>query len=81
LQSSIVDKDGDDLIEIAIKHRWAVAFPNWGRNDHGKPVKDAGEAAEIYGDLLTIKSIIDSRETDAQDIRIKRKMDRMDYGY
>ena len=75
------DKDGDDLIEIAIKHRWAVAFPNWGRNDHGKPVKDAGEAAEIYGDLLTIKSIIDSRETDAQDIRIKRKMDRMDYGY
>lgn len=75
------DKDGDDLVEIAIKHRWAVAFPNWGRNDHGKPVKDAGEAAELYGDLLTIKSIIDSRETVAQDIRIKRKMDRIDYGY
>jgi hypothetical protein len=44
-------------------------------------VKDAGEAAELYGDLLTIKSIIDSRETVAQDIRIKRKMDRIEYGY
>lgn len=75
------DKDGDDLIGIAIKHKWAVAFPNWGRNDEGKPVKDIAEATELYGQLLTIKSVVDTIEPDAYNIKVKRKMDKMNYDY
>jgi len=75
------DKDGDDLIEIALENKWSVAFPQWGRNEKGKPVKDAGEAAEKYGQLLTIKSIIDTRESNSYNIRIKRKMDKINYDY
>lgn len=74
------DKDGEDLIETAIENKWHVAFPNWGK-DNGRIIKDAGHAAEVYGHLLTIKSIIDSREKDSYNIRIKRKMDRMNNGY
>ena len=75
------DKDGYGLIETAIENKWSVAFPKWGRNAQGKPVKDAAEAAEIYGQLLTIKSIIDSRESDSFKIRINRKLDESNYGY
>ena len=75
------DKDGDELIEIAIENKWSVAFPNWGRNKKDKPIKDASEAAEIYGHLLTLKSIVDTREKDSHAIRMKRKLDRMSFGY
>lgn len=75
------DKDGDELIEIAIENKWYVAFPNWGRDATGGPVKDASKAAELYGQLLTLKSIVDSREKDSHAIRIKRKLDRMTHGY
>lgn len=75
------DKDGDGLIETAIENKWYVAFPNWGRNKKGEPVKDASEAIQLYGYLLTIKSIIDSREKDSYAIKIKRKMDRINHGY
>lgn len=75
------DKDGYGLIETAIENKWSVAFPKWGRNAQGKPVKDAAEAAEVYGQLLTIKSIIDSRESDSFKIRINRKLDESNYGY
>ena len=75
------DKDGGPLIEIAIENKWHVAFPHWGRNAKGKPVKDAAEAAELFGQLLTIKSIIDSKESDSYAIRVKRKLDEGNYGY
>ena len=75
------DKDGDTLIEIAIENKWSVTFPNWGRNKYGKAVKDIGEATELYGQLLTIKSIVDSHEPTAYNIRIKRKMDKINYDY
>ncbi len=75
------DKDGEALIETAIEHRWNVAFPNWGKDSNGSVIKDAGHAAEVYGHLLTIQSIIESRESDSYNIRIKRKMDRMNNGY
>ncbi len=75
------DKDGDELIEIAIENKWCVAFPSWGRDEKGGPVKDASKAAELYGQLLTLKSIVDTREKDSHAIRVKRKMDRMTYGY
>ena len=75
------DKDGDELIETAIENKWHVAFPTWGKDSNGRIVKDAGHAAEVYGHLLTVKSIIDSREKDSYNIRIKRKMDKMNNGY
>ena len=75
------DKDGDDLIETAIENRWYVAFPKWGKDSKGRVIKDASHAAEVYGHLLTIKSIIDSRERDSYNIRIKRKLDRTEHGY
>lgn len=75
------DKDGDHLIEIAIENKWSVAFPNWGRNANGNPVKDAAEASELYGQLLTVKSIIDSAESDSFNIRVKRRLDKNNYGY
>lgn len=75
------DKDGDEIIETAIEYKWYVAFPNWGRDRNGKVIKDAGHAVEVYGHLLTVKSIIESREKDSYNIRIKRKMDRVTYDY
>jgi len=75
------DKDGDTLIETAIEHKWHVAFPNWGKDKDGNVIKDASNAAEVYGHLLTTKSIIDSRERDSYTIRIRRKMDKVNNGY
>jgi hypothetical protein len=75
------DASGDGLIEIAIENKWAVAFPNWRRDDKGRIIKDASQAAERYGHILTIKSIIDTAETDSFAIRMKRKLDRNAYGY
>lgn len=75
------DKDGDTLIETAIENKWHVAFPNWGKDSNGRIIKDAGHAAEVYGHLLTIQSIIESREKDSYNIQIKRKMDKMNNGY
>ena len=75
------DKDGDELIEIAIENKWFVAFPNWGRNKDGEPIKDAAEAVEHFGHLLTLKSIVATREKDAHAIRMKRKLDRVTHGY
>lgn len=75
------DKDGDDLVEIAIENKWHVAFPQWKKDSKGKIIKDASHAAEVYGHLLTIQSIIESRERDPYNIKIKRKMDKTEYGY
>ena len=75
------DKDGHELIQIAAENKWAVAFPNWGRNKKGEPVKDASEAVELYGHLLTLKSIIDSRTKGSHAIRMKRKLDKVKHGY
>lgn len=65
------DKAGGHLIEIAMKEGWAVSFPHW-RND----VKDAGKASQVYGRLLTLKSLIDSAERNPLKIHVSRKMDK-----
>jgi hypothetical protein len=75
------DKDGDELIQTAIENKWSVAFPHWGRNAKDEPVKDASEAVELYGHLLTLKSIIDSRTSGSHAIKMKRKLDRVTHGY
>lgn len=65
------DKNGDHLVQVAIDNKWWVSFPNW-----GKGIKDASEAVEKYGRVLTIESIIRSVESNAFTIRLKRKMDK-----
>jgi hypothetical protein len=75
------DKSGDDLVEIAIEHKWSVAFPNWGKDQHGNIIKDAAQAAQVYGHLLTMQSIVESIESDKHSIRVKRKLDKGNYGY
>jgi len=60
------DKDGDEFIKIAIEQGWHVAFPEWGRG-----VKDPAKAVELYGRILTVKSIIDSAESYSTKIQLK----------
>ena len=47
------DAKGWDLVETAIDNDWAVSFPKWPVN-----IKDAAQASEKYGRLLTTHSII-----------------------
>lgn len=49
------DKNGQELVKAAIDNNWAVSYPKW---EPG--IKDASKAAEKYGRLLTIHSIIES---------------------
>lgn len=75
------DKSGNDLVQIAIENKWSVSFPNWGRDSNGNIIKDIAHATEVYGHLLTLQSIIENIESDAYAIKLKRKMDRVNYGY
>lgn len=60
------DKDGGELVKIALKEKWAIAFPNW-----GKDIKDAGAATEKYGRILTVQSIIKSAEFNPISAKLK----------
>lgn len=70
---AVPDRDdvGDDLIKIAVQQRWLVAFPPWGRN-----CKDAAKAAEKFGQIATVQSILEHTENRAFGIKIRRKMDK-----
>jgi len=59
------DKKGQDLVDIAIENNWAVSFPKW---DSG--IKDAAQAAEKYGRLLTTHSIISSAVSGKMNIKL-----------
>lgn len=60
------DKAGEHLIDTAIEQNWAVSFPKWDDN-----IKDASQAAEKYGRLLTTHSIISSAITGKDKILVK----------
>jgi len=64
----IILPDADDagklMCKAAIKHGWGVAFPEW------KDCKDASDALTKYGRLYTIKSIINSTETNPTKIEL-----------
>lgn len=62
------DKNGSQLVQTAIENDWAVAFPEW-----EKGIKDPTAAVEKYGRILTVKSIIDSRESNPTTIQLKWK--------
>ena len=63
------DKDGDDLIDIAIREGWSVSFPPWKHK-----FKDAAAAAAKYGRIYTIQSILASVETNPLTINLKKDM-------
>jgi hypothetical protein len=65
------DSDGQSLVDIALENGWEVSFPNWA-ND----IKDVGKAAQVYGRLLAVQSVIDSSESSPMKITLKRKMDK-----
>lgn len=69
------DADGEELVNAAIEHGWAVSFPPWERG-----VKDAGDAVMRYGVLYTTFSIIQHAISDPDKIRLWRRLDLEKYG-
>lgn len=59
------DKKGGDLVEAAIENNWAVAFPRWSQG-----IKDASQASEVYGRLLTTHSIISTAVSGKDKIKL-----------
>ena len=61
------DRAGNELVKIALRRGWAVSFPPW------EGCKDAGDAVQRYGRLFTVRSILDSAETNTTKIQILAK--------
>jgi hypothetical protein len=59
------DKKGSDLVDAAIENNWSVAFPKWSAG-----IKDAAQASEIYGRLLTTHSIISTAVSGKEKIQL-----------
>jgi hypothetical protein len=75
LQKEIIvcaDRDlkGQELVAAAIHNNWSVSFPKWPGY-----IKDAGQAAETYGRLLTTYSIIESAVRGKDNIWLKWKIE------
>ena len=52
------DKAGMGLVKAAMEYGWNVAFPDWESD-----IKDCADAVKRYGQLFTMKSILNSVET------------------
>lgn len=63
------DAPGEHLIKVALDEGWAVSFPKWGQG-----VKDASDAALLYGRLATVKMILDSVEEDRLGIKVRYQL-------
>ena len=63
------DTAGSTLIDQAVENGWAVSFPPW--QNH---IKDCADAVKHYGQLFTVKSIIDSRVNNKTKIEVLRKI-------
>lgn len=59
------DRSGAKLAERAVELGWSVAFPDWGPG-----IKDAADAANTYGRVSTLNSIIQSKENNQLKIKI-----------
>lgn len=64
------DDSGDPTIEVAIANGWGVSFPKW-EDD----IKDAADAVQRYGRLMTVKSIMSSVIYNPLKIHVARKFD------
>lgn len=63
------DKDGSALVNLAVKHNWAVSFPFWSHE-----VKDAASAVEKYGRVVTMLSILDAVDYSTFSAQVKWRM-------
>lgn len=73
------DTSGRRLIDVALKHGWAVSFPQLsgghGRTNWWEPdVKDAADAARRYGRLWTIRSVVESAASSRIQINMLSKL-------
>ena len=62
------DNAGKSLVNDAMEYGWNVAFPEWASN-----IKDTSDAVKQYGQLFTMKSILDSVETSNLKIQLRMK--------
>ena len=62
------EKKGGKLVDAALKEGWAVSFPLW-EDD----IKDSAMASERYGQLYTVKSLLDSATTNKLRISVERQ--------
>lgn len=63
------DEPGKELIEEALALGWEVSFPPW-----EKDIKDAADAVQRYGRLLTVASIIKHATDNKIKAQVKAKM-------
>jgi hypothetical protein len=59
------DKAGQAMVEAALKYGWSVAFPDW-----ENCIKDTADAVAKYGQLFTMRSILDSVQTNKLKIQL-----------
>jgi hypothetical protein len=53
------------MVNAALKYGWSVAFPEWGDG-----IKDVADAVAKYGQLFTMRSILDSVENSSLKIQL-----------
>lgn len=63
------DKDGELLVNLAVKHHIPVSFPFW-----YKEIKDAAKACELYGRVATVQSVIEGIDDDPLSVQVKWRM-------
>ena len=63
------DSAGKDLIEKAIELGWEISFPPWSNE-----CKDAADAVNKYGKLLTLASIVKFASDNKIKNQVKAKM-------
>jgi len=59
------DKAGFKFSEDAIKHGWAMSFPEWDSD-----IKDVADACQRYGRLFVLRSILDAVETNPVKLQV-----------
>lgn len=62
------DRPGAKLVKAALDNGWGVSLPPW--EDH---IKDAANAAEVYGRLYTLTTILHYKETNKIKIQLLQK--------
>jgi len=62
------DTAGVAMVNAALKYGWSVAFPEWETG-----IKDTADAVAKYGQLFTMRSILDSAQTNSLKIQLMTK--------
>jgi hypothetical protein len=62
------DKAGIEMVNAALRYGWSVAFPEWETG-----IKDVADAVAKYGQLFTMRSILESIQTNSLKIKLVSK--------